>query len=78
VKDTIVYVTLIVAFATWVTAHVTIAAGLAMRPPRWRALASVALPPLAPWWAYHERMRVRAIAWVAALIVYAVARFLSG
>jgi hypothetical protein len=75
VKDTIAYVAMIVAFATLVTAHVTIVFGLAFRAPKWRALASFFVPPLAPFWAYREKMHVRAIAFAAGAIVYVASRF---
>ena len=65
--------------AAWVgvTAHVAIAAGLLARAPRWRAAAALALPPLAPYWALRERMRVRAGAWIASVAVYVVMRLLA-
>jgi hypothetical protein len=72
-RDAIVLLVLVAAFATLVTAHVTLALGLARRPPRWRALAALVAAPLAPWWGWRERMRVRAVVWVAAAVVYAVA-----
>ena len=53
-----VVVTLIVAFALLVTAHVAITYGLAWRPPRWRAAAAFVIAPLAPYWAWRERMKV--------------------
>lgn len=77
-KDGVVYVTLLVAFATTVTAHVAIVVGLAFRSPRWRALAALVVPPLAPWWAHREKMRVRSIAWIAGLVSYALARAFAG
>jgi hypothetical protein len=73
VKDLIVVATLVIALASLLTVHVTIAVGLAWRPPRWRALAALLVPPLAPLWAWRERMRVRTIVWVAALALYVVA-----
>jgi hypothetical protein len=63
------------AFALLVTVHVTIAWGLVRRAPRWHALAAFALVPLAPYLAARAKMRVRATAWMCALVVYAVARF---
>jgi hypothetical protein len=77
VKDLIVVATLVLAFASLLTAHVTIAYGLARRPPRWRALAALFVPPMAPLWAWRERMRVRTIVWVAALSLYIAARIVS-
>jgi hypothetical protein len=74
VKDTIAYVAMIVSFATFVTAHVTIIVGLASRAPRWRAAAAFFVPPLAMFWAYREKMRVRLVATAIASLVYIAAR----
>ena len=76
-SDEVLFVAMIVAFASGVTAHVAIAAGLLARAPRWRAAAALALPPLAPYWALRERMRVRAGAWIASVAVYVVMRLLA-
>jgi hypothetical protein len=77
VKDLIVVATLVLAMASFLTAHVAIAYGLAWRPPRWRVLAALLVPPLAPLWAWRERMRVRTIVWVVALALYVVAMVVS-
>jgi hypothetical protein len=69
---------LILAFATFVTAHVTLVAGMAMRPPRWRALVALFVAPLAPYWGFEERMRWRAALWIAGVIAYGVLRLVSG
>lgn len=76
-KDIVVVACLVVAFAAFVTAHVAIVAGLAARRPRWRAPVGLLVPPLALLWAFRERMRVRAIAATAAVVVYAVARVMA-
>jgi hypothetical protein len=70
-------VMLVVAFATLVTAHVTILAGLLVREPRWRALAAFLVPPLAPAWAARGGMAGRAGVWVASEIAYVVLRWLA-
>lgn len=64
----------VLAFASLVTAHLAIVVGLLGRPPRWRAPAALLLAPLAPFWAWRERMRFRAGVWAAGLVVYVVAR----
>ena len=69
---------LVVAFAALVTMHVAIAAGLASRPPRWRAIAAVVVPPLAPYWAFRDRMPVRAVLWLASAAAYVGARWATG
>ncbi len=76
-KDLIVVGTLILAFALFITAHVTIVYGLAFRPPRWRALVALFVAPLAPYWAWRERMRIRAGVWGTALVLYVIAMIVS-
>jgi len=71
-KDMIIVGVCVVAFAFLVTVHVWIVAGLARRPPRWRALAGLVVPPLALWFALQERMRRRATLWIGFAVVYLV------
>jgi hypothetical protein len=72
--DVFVMVSIVVSFATLVTAHLALAAGLAARPPWWHALVALLVPPLAPYWGFREKMRARAVLWGAALVLYAAAR----
>jgi hypothetical protein len=67
----------VIAFATLVTAHVTLLAGLALRPPRWRALMAAVVPPLAPLWGARSGMAGRAGVWVASAFGYSVLRWLA-
>lgn len=76
-KDMIVVGTLVLAFALFVTAHVAITWGLAFRTPRWRAPVAFVAAPLAPFWAWRERMRIRACVWLAALILYVIATIIA-
>jgi hypothetical protein len=71
-RDEILLAGLVVAFATLVTVHVTLALGLARRRPRWRGLVAFFVVPLAPIWGWRERMRLRGTLWVAAAVAYAV------
>jgi len=73
VSDLAAVATLVASFAVLVTAHVAVVGGLALRPPRWRAIVALVVPPAAPYWAWREKMRARAIAWAAALVVYLIA-----
>jgi hypothetical protein len=73
-RDSIVVSLLVVAFATLLTAHVTLVVGLARRRPRWRALTGFFIAPLAPWWGWQEGLRARAVLWVVAAVAYGVAR----
>lgn len=71
-RDLILVLLLITLFATTFTTHVAIVAGLARRTPRWHAAAAFFVLPLAPFWAFSERMRVRAILWCASLAAYLI------
>lgn len=73
----VVLAVLVLAFATLVTVHVTLAIALARRGPRWRGLVALVIAPLAPWWAWQARMHVRGALWVGAAIVYGVTLGLS-
>jgi hypothetical protein len=77
VKDLIVVATLVISLALFITAHVTITYGLAFRQPRWRAPAAFFVPPLAPFWAWRERMRIRAGIWMASLVLYVIATIVA-
>jgi hypothetical protein len=71
-RDDVLAAALVLAFATLVTAHGAIVAGLAVRRPRWRALAALVAAPLAPYWAWAG-MRKRAVVWLASAAAYAIA-----
>jgi apolipoprotein N-acyltransferase len=68
-RDELCAAALVLAFAVVVTAHVLLLAGLARRPPRWRALVALLVPPLAPYWGWREQRR-RAVTWVAGAVAY--------
>jgi len=76
-RDAVVLAVMLVAFAALVTAHVTLAIGLARRSPRWRAPIALVIAPLAPWWGWRERMRIRGSIWVVAALAYAGALLLA-
>jgi hypothetical protein len=76
-RDEWLTVTLVVAFATLVTAHVTLVVGLLGRPPRWRALVAAVVAPLAPVWGMRAAMPVRAVIWVASAVAYGALRWLA-
>ena len=75
--DLVVFIAMITTFALTLTTHVTIAIGLLWRKPRWRALVALLVAPLAPYWAWKERMRVRAVVWVLGVAGYVVARVIE-
>lgn len=76
-KDVVVVATLVIAFALFVTVHVTTTFGLAKKEPRWRALVGFVVPPAAIYWAWREHMRVRAGVGGGALALYVAARVLA-
>jgi hypothetical protein len=76
-RDLIVVIIAIVSCASLITAQISIVAALAVRPPRWRAIAVIAFPPLAPYWALREKLRGRAITWLLSAVVYLIARLLA-
>ena len=76
-RDLVLTVVLVVAFAGLVTAHVTIAVGLVRRTHRWRAPLALVVPPLAPYFAVGARMWVRASIWVMCLAAYGITRWLG-
>lgn len=69
-RDEAVTAGLVLAFAALVTAHVALVAGLAARPPRWRALAALVVVPLAPFWGRAERLHVRTLTWLVSAAAY--------
>jgi hypothetical protein len=74
VKDTIVLLALLLAFATFVTVHVAIGVRLLLRKEdRWRGALACVVPPLAPLWALQRGWRRSAVLWLSSVIVYAVA-----
>jgi hypothetical protein len=77
VKDIVLFLVTLVAFALLVTVHCAIAFGLVRRRPRSRALLALVVVPLAPYFAWRERMKFRAGVWVASALVYGVALCLS-
>ncbi len=71
-KETLLGAWLALALVAQIGAHVAIVAGLAQRHPRWRALAALLIPPLAPLWGWNKMPR-RARLWALAFAAYAVA-----
>jgi hypothetical protein len=69
-RDAVALTLLALAFATLITVHVTLTAGLAARAPRWHAPVALVLPPLAPWWGWRTRMRARTVLWLVAAAAY--------
>lgn len=76
-SDIILIVVIAFAFALTITAQVAILAGLLRRKLKWRALSGLLMPPLAPYWAYNEGMRVRAAIWLFGAVVYVLTLILA-
>jgi hypothetical protein len=76
-RDEIVFALLVASFAALLTAHAALVAGLAARPPRWRAAAALFAPPLAPYWGGRAGMHARWVAWVASAVAYGVLRVVA-
>jgi hypothetical protein len=68
---------LLISFATMLTAHVAVTYGLAFRAPRWRALIGFFVAPLGLYWAWRERMKIRAGIMASALGLYVVASIVA-
>ena len=68
---------LLISFATLVTAHLTLVAGLLARKPRWRAAAAAVVVPLAPAWGLRGGMPLRSAVWIASAVAYLIARWLA-
>lgn len=61
------------AFGVFACAQAALVIGLATRRPRWRALAGCLVPPLAAYWGWEAKLRVRSVIWLFALVIYGLA-----
>jgi hypothetical protein len=59
-----------VAVGLFLVAHVTLVIGLLRRDPWWRGLLGLLVPPLAAYWGYEAKLRVRVTLWLATLAIY--------
>lgn len=77
-RDKLVVAALVLAFATLVTVHVSLAARLVLRThPRWRGLVALLVPPFAPLWGWRAGLRASSALWMGALLVYVVALLIA-
>ncbi len=65
-------IALAIVLCVLLAAHVVLVAGLARRGSWGRALVALLVAPLAPWWGWEAGLRAAAIAWAAALLLYAL------
>ncbi|MGH7285520.1 MAG: hypothetical protein ACRELY_28700 [Polyangiaceae bacterium] len=66
---TVLAIALFCALLAFLCAHVSLVAGIA-RTNKVRALLSIVIPPLAPFWGYELGLHRRAHAWLGALASY--------
>ncbi len=71
--DVVLTVAVWLAFASFVTVHVALAAGLIARKPRWQGAVSLVIVPLAPVFGFSQRLRVRSVLWIALAVAYTFA-----
>lgn len=76
-RDAAVTIGLVLAFAALVTAHAATLFGLARKRHFGGALGALVVPPLAPYLAFTQGMRARAVAWIASAALYATALALA-
>jgi hypothetical protein len=76
-RDELVFLCLVGAFAALATAHVALVAGLATRKPAWRGLVALAIPPLAPYWGARSGLHKRVVLWVGCAAAYVVMRIVA-
>ena len=65
---------LLLGFATLVLAHLALALKLTLVQPRWRGVVALVLPPFAPLWGFRAGFARWSWIWIAAVVVYGVAR----
>jgi hypothetical protein len=73
-RDEVVALLLVASFAGWGTLYVVIAAKLVLTPPRWRGIAALFVPPLAPYWATRTGRHPLAVLWVVLGLTWLVTR----
>lgn len=76
--DFVLFGMMVVAFAMFVTAHIVLIFALVFaHRPRWRGLAAMVLPPLAPMWGWQAGRTKSVAIWSIGLGLYAVARIVD-
>lgn len=76
--DVVLVILLVVGFAAFVTIHVALSGILFFsHRPRWKGLVALVVPPLAPVWGFRAGRNRVAIAWLAVLGLYIVARVIA-
>lgn len=68
--ETWIFGALVSSFSALCTVHVALVVGLAQRRPRWHAVVALIVAPLAPYWGFRERLRLRAGVWALSCATY--------
>jgi hypothetical protein len=76
-RDELVFGLLVLAFASFATAHVALCLALAARPPRIRALFAFVAFPLAPVWGVRDGLHRRVVFWLACALAYVAMRLVA-
>jgi len=66
---------LALSFGVLCTAHVFLLVCLAVRPPRWHALAALVVPPMAAYWGWQQGRRGATTTWLVGLMGYGISLF---
>jgi hypothetical protein len=67
----VIAVLVAISLVVFLGAHLALLGSLVLRAPRHRAFVALAVPPLAPYWAWQGGLKVRVYVWVTALTLYA-------
>jgi hypothetical protein len=76
-RDEVVFGLLVVAFASFATAHVALCLALAGRAPRLRAIFAFVAFPLAPVWGARDGLYRRVALWLTCALAYGVLRVVA-
>jgi uncharacterized membrane protein YdcZ (DUF606 family) len=60
------------ALVAFLAAHTALIVFVFSRPPRYRGLVALAVPPLAPYWAWQGGLHARVYLWLTSLAAYTV------
>jgi hypothetical protein len=76
-RDEVVFGLLVLAFASFATAHVALCLALARRPPRVRAVFAFVAFPLAPFWGARDGLYRRVVWWLTCALAYGILRLVA-
>jgi hypothetical protein len=76
-RDEVIFGLLVLAFASFATAHVALCLALARREPRLRAVFAFVAFPLAPVWGVRDGLYRRVVWWLTCAVAYVVMRLVA-